>query len=103
MIEDTTTLKVLNLRGQMPKLPSAAGIRIAEALNAAKTLRRIKLRRNKMDDKAALAFVEPLTTGNAKDTLVELDLQQNTLTAEAGAALARLLHENKVLEVIYVG
>jgi len=103
MLEDTSTLEVLNLRAQMPKLPSAAGIRIAEALNAAKTLRRIKLRRNKMDDKAALAFVEPLTTGNAKDTLVELDLQQNTLTAEAGAALARLLHTNKVLEVVYVG
>lgn len=103
MLEDTTTLEVLNLRNQTPKLPSSAGVRLAEALKASKTLRRIKLRRNKMDDKVAKAFVEPLTTGAAKNTLVELDLQQNVLTVEGGAALARLLLENKVLEVVYVG
>eukprot|EP00929_Paragymnodinium_shiwhaense_P048909 TRINITY_DN24687_c0_g1_i1.p1 TRINITY_DN24687_c0_g1~~TRINITY_DN24687_c0_g1_i1.p1 ORF type:complete len:414 (-),score=91.83 TRINITY_DN24687_c0_g1_i1:296-1465(-) len=103
MLEDTTTLQVLNLRGQIPKLPSAAGLRLAEALKANKSLRRMKLRRNKLGDDVATAFVQALTTGAAKNTLVELDLQQNTLTAEGGAALARFLLTNAVLEVVYVG
>jgi len=103
LVETNSNLHVLNLRAQTPKLPRAAGISLARSLCANGTLRRIKLRRNKMDDEVAAAFAEPLTCGAARRSLLELDLQQNVLTARGGAALARILTQNDVLEVIYAG
>lgn len=103
LLETNSNLHVLNLRAQTPKLPRAAGISLARSLCTNGTLRRIKLRRNKMDDEVAAAFVEPLTCGAARHSLLELDLQQNLLTAAGGATLARLLTKNDVLEVIHVG
>jgi len=102
-LEQNKTLHNLNLRAQTPKLPSAAGVALARSLSVNCTLRRLKLRRNRMNDEVADALVEPLTSGAARLSLVEVDLQHNILTAIGGETLARILLENDVLEIVYVG
>jgi len=102
-LEQNKTLHNLNLRAQTPKLPSAAGVALARSLSVNCTLRRLKLRRNRMNDEVADALVEPLTSGAARLSLVEVDLQHNILTAIGGETLARILLKNDVLEIVYVG
>lgn len=104
MVANSSTLKVLNLRNQCPRLPAPVAYPFADALRVNSTLTRLKLRRNKVDCAGAKALADALRTGAARTSLLELDLQQNSVKADGGVALAMMLREAKTaLEVVYVG
>jgi len=103
MLETNTTLKVLNLRNQTPRLPAAVATPFANALRVNGTLTRLKLRRNRLDCAGVVELAQALRTGSAAKSLLELDVQQNYVKAEGGAALAMMLRENSTLEVVYAG
>jgi len=103
MLETNTTLKVLNLRNQTPRLPPTVATPFANALRVNSTLTRLKLRRNRLDCAGVAELAQALRTGSAAKSLLELDVQQNYVKAEGGAALAMMLRENTTLEVVYAG
>jgi len=103
MVARNPVLQVLNLRAQVPRLPNSVAISFAEALRTNGHLRRLKLRRNKINCDGAEALADALQSGPASRSLIELDLQQNYLKTRGGTALTTLLSVNKHLEVVFAG
>jgi hypothetical protein len=93
-------LTLLNVRCQVPALTSMAAQHFAIALQSNTTLLKLRLRRNKIDDKGAFALADVLTTSNT--TLIELDLQANRVDTPGGVALARMLRMNHVIQEVHL-
>merc|ERR1719181_2480549 len=79
MVAKNPRLQCLNLRAQVPRLPDSVAHSFANALRTNSTLRRLKLRRNKITCDGAEALCQALHEGPASRSLIELDLQQNYL------------------------
>jgi len=103
MVAKDGALEVLNLRGQVPRLPDSVAFSFAEALRTNGTLRRLKLRRNRITCDGAEALCDVLQSGPCSRSLEELDLQENYLKTRGGVACHTLLTVNKKLEVVYAG
>jgi hypothetical protein len=103
MVARDGALEVLNLRAQVPRLPDSVAFSFAEALKTNGTLRRLKLRRNKITCDGAEALCEVLQSGPCSRSLEELDLQENHLKTRGGVACAALLSVNKRIDVVFAG
>merc|ERR1712196_460841 len=75
----------------------------ADALRTNGRLRRLKLRRNKINCDGAEALAEALHSGPASRSLIELDLQQNYLKTRGAVALTTLLRVTTHIEVVFAG
>lgn len=93
-------LTLLNVRCQVPPITNIAAQHFALALGTNRTLLKLRLRRNKIEDKGACALAEVLTTSNT--TLQELDLQANRIGTPGGMALARMLRMNHAIQEVHM-
>lgn len=99
-LPDNHNLTLLNVRCQVPPLTNIAAQHFAFALQSNTTLLKLRLRRNKIEDKGACALAEVLTTSNT--TLQELDLQANRIDTPGGIALARMLRMNHAIKEVHI-
>jgi Ran GTPase-activating protein (RanGAP) involved in mRNA processing and transport len=93
-------LTLLNVRSQVPALTNLSAQCFAKALESNRTLLKLRLRRNKIDNEGAYALAEVLTTSNS--TLQELDLQGNRIDTPGGIALARMLRMNQSIQEVHM-
>jgi len=93
MLHNNRSIKLLNLRKQVPGLPDEAALSFAEALKSNCVLEQLRLRRNKISDVGAVALAEAaairLQRRDQVDCHLELDLEDNRIGEKGALALFR--------------
>jgi len=101
-LEDNCSMRLLNLRRQMPPLTDCAAVAFARVLRKNNTLEQLRLRQNRIGDVGAAALAKEVADHVGKlerfhgfGARFELDLEQNRIKESGAASLLQGLNGMK--------